>query len=202
MAPSPADPPEPPPFRRGDPGSVRVHGLLERLHAGDASALDELLRVYWQPLVRYAYTLLGNLDAAEDAVQNVFVRLWHGRTNWRGIESIRAYLYRSTRNQALNEQRRLKVQADWAEEYRGEARAPTTPPETLEQQELHSAIEAAVASLSPRRREVFLLFIGHSLSYREIGAIMGISYQTVANHMSAALRYLRTSLREYAVRGR
>lgn len=200
MARSPADRSDAPGRSADDPAAAQARRLLDRMHAGEASAMDELLSLHWQPLVRYACTILQNLDAAEDAVQDVFVRLWNQRTSWPDIESIRSYLYRSTRNQALNERRRLRVRAEWVEEWRGSTSAPRTPAETLDQQALQRAVEAALQSLSPRRREVFLLFSGHSLSYREIGEVVGISYQTVANHMSAALRQLRASLGEYAGR--
>src|SRR5690606_38619014 len=163
-------------------------------------ALDGLLALYWKPLVRYAHALVGSMDDAEDVVQDVFVELWNRRLSWRGIESIRSYLYRSTRNRALNERRRRKVRVAWFDANRGEQRRPPTPAETLQTQELRRAVESALGRLSPRRREVFVLYSGHSLSYHEIGAIMGISYQTVANHMSAALRDLRRALADYAGR--
>lgn len=200
MASHPADHTKAPPVERNRAEAAETRQLLHRIRLGDASALDGLLAVYWKPLVRYAYALLGSKDDAEDVVQDVFVELWNRRLNWRDIESIRPYLYRSTRNRALNERRRRKVRIAWFGANRHEQRHPPTPAETLQTQELQRAVEAALASLSPRRREVFLLYTGHSLSYHEIGAIMGISYQTVANHMSAALRDLRRALAEYAGR--
>lgn len=175
----------------------KARALLERMRRGDPSALDTLLTIYWKPLVRYVHGILENLDAAEDVVQEVLVGLWYNRKQWPAIGSIRSYLYRSARNRALNEQRRLKVRSDWAEAHRMEHRRVPTPADDLDMSELHRAAEAAVQALTPRQREVFVLFSRHNLSYREIQTIMGISYQTVANHMSGALRSLRQALAEH-----
>jgi len=171
--------------------------LLERMWQGDSTALDTLLAVYWQPLVRYAHAVVQNVDAAEDVVQDVFVNLWHNRTRWQSIGSIRSYLYRSTRNRALNEARDHRVRSDLIRAHGRVEPSPATPLEVLHHTELHRAAEAAIQALSPRRREVFILFSRHNLSYREISRVMGISYQTVANHMSAALRSLRQSLSSF-----
>lgn len=66
-----------------------------------------------------------------------------------------------------------------------------TPIELLEEKEAAAAIEAAVSSLSPRRREVFELVRLHRLSYQQVAETLPISAQTVANHMNAALSKLR-----------
>ena len=68
-----------------------------------------------------------------------------------------------------------------------------TSPE-LPDEELSASLERAIAALSPRRREVFLLRVVHDLSYKEIGAVMGTSTQTVANQLSHALAELRRRL--------
>lgn len=197
MAASRPDDPSQTPRPEAALSETQARALLERMRRGDPSALDALLAIYWKPLVRYVHGILENVDAAEDVVQDVLVGLWYKRKEWPAIASIRSYLYRSARNRALNEQRRLKVRTDWAESHHGEQRRVPTPADDLDMSELHRAAEAAVEALSPRQREVFVLFSRHNLSYREIQEIMGISYQTVANHMSAALRSLRQALAEH-----
>jgi len=64
----------------------------------------------------------------------------------------------------------------------------------LPNDDLRAALERAIATLPPRRREVFLLRVVHDLSYKEIAGVMGTSAQTVANQLSSALRELRTTL--------
>jgi RNA polymerase sigma-70 factor (ECF subfamily) len=167
--------------------------LLERLAADDASALDALLARYWSPLTAFITRMTGSLEAAEDAVQEAFCRLWERRRSWRGEGSVNGLLFRLARNSAVSAHRRLDAEAR-AAAVAGEAepRHHEMPP--LPNDELRAALERAIAELAPRRREVFLLRVVHDLPYKDIAAVMGTSTQTVANQLSSALRELRARL--------
>jgi RNA polymerase sigma-70 factor (ECF subfamily) len=177
----------------------RDRDLMRRVRASDASALDELLSVYWAPVVGYVTGMLASADHAEDVAQEAFIELWRRRAAWEERGPVRAYLYRTARNLALNEQRRQKVRVRWVERVRRQpmARAPATPGEVFEGRELDSAVERALASLPARRREVFVLVRYHGLTYRQTAEVMGISQQTVANQLTAALADLRHALEPY-----
>lgn len=172
--------------------------LGERLAAGDESALALLMDRYWERLVAYTARMLGSHDAADDVVQSAFMRLWQRRHVRVADGSIAAYLYRMVRNRAIDEQRRARIRREYASE-RGDsgARVVATPLEEAQAEELKRKIEHALASLPKRRREVLELARFHGLTYREIGKVMGISPQTVANQMSSALSQLRVELAPY-----
>jgi RNA polymerase sigma-70 factor (ECF subfamily) len=171
--------------------------LMERIHASDRSALDELLRKHWAPLVAYAERLLPNRDDAEDVVQETMLRVWRNRAHWTPTERLRSLLFRITRNLAINERRRGRVRERYRDDAANRAAAPRvdTPLHLLEREELRAAVAHALEAVPPRRREVFVLAWYHGHSYREIAEIMDISPQTVANQMSAALEDLRRLLR-------
>jgi RNA polymerase sigma-70 factor, ECF subfamily len=175
-----------------------AEGVLERLARGEEDALSELMERYWDPLVAYTARRLGSRDAAADVVQSAFVRLWERRHARVSEGSIAAYLYRAARNQVIDEQRRAKVRREWASrEVASDRGRVSTPLEETQAVELRAGIRRALDALPPRRREVVELARFHSLSYREIGEVMGISPQTVANQMSAALAQLRTELEPF-----
>lgn len=176
----------------------RDQDLMRRICDSDASALDELLRCYWSPIVYYAERLLGGMDAAEDVAQQVFIQLWQRRSEWRFTGSVQSYLYRIARNLSLNEQRHQTMQERWSERVRRRGqRRPVRPDQVVEGNELQVAVDSAIAALPERRREVFILARFQGLSYREIAAVMGISTQTVANQLSAALSDLRGALADF-----
>jgi RNA polymerase sigma-70 factor (ECF subfamily) len=167
--------------------------LIRRLRAGDESALELLVTAYWQRLLRFVEAILHQEGAGEDVVQEAFIRLWMRRTELRLEGSFRAFLYTLTRNAAIDELRRsgrrkaLSTRAD----------PPVAPPSPLvgaEASELQAVADAAIASLPPRRREVFRLARTEGLSYKEIAEVLGISPQTVANQMSRALTELHEAL--------
>lgn len=180
-----------------DVDGARSEALLERVRLGDEAALEGLIELYWAPLLRYARSIVGSADA-EDVVQEAFVRLWKGAREWKAGTPAAAFLYLTVRNQCLNEKRRRRVRSRFAFlRAIPLPRAPFTPLEALQDREMSVAFSRALDRLSPRRREVFDLARNHGLSYREIADVMGVSPQTVANQMSAAMGQLRRELRPF-----
>ena len=174
-----------------DPPSDAV--LLARLAADDSSALDALLAKYWSPLTMFIARMTGSAEAAEDAVQETFCRLWERRSSWRVDGSVSGLLFRLARNIAISEHRHLQAE-ERAASVAGEGMPTHHAAPELPDAELRALLERAIAALPPRRREVFLLRVVHELSYKEIAAVMGTSPQTVANQLSHALASLRTRL--------
>lgn len=176
--------------------AARDRSLMERVRDGDAAAFDALVRAHWPALVRYAARLLGSVDAAQDAVQEAFVRVWRDRSRWVATEgTVRAYFYRVTRNVGIDAVRMRKVRRDRADDVRRLASAPPpTPAQILERKELIVALGRAVEALPERRREVFSLVFFQELSYREAAEVLGISPKTVANQMWSAYAEVRRSL--------
>lgn len=175
--------------------SERDRALTEGLCGGDPEAFDAAVREYWPRLIAYATRLLDHTRGqADDVVQEALVRLWEHRRELRPSTGSLPYLYRLVRNLALDECRQHTTRRRWLESDSAQPRHPATPLEVVEVEELRMATARAIDRLPPRRREVFVLAHLHDLSYREIADIMGISSQTVANQLSAALADLRASL--------
>lgn len=168
---------------------------VKRLKNGDEEALDEVLKLYWSTLLRYAQRILPDGDQAEDVVQEAFVKLWDRRGTWRLKRSLRPVLFRIVRNAALNEKRRTTTFNDWAERFPGSEKDPDPSPlEEAEGSDMRAIVREAVDSLPERRREIFLLVRFHHLSYRETAETLGIQPQVVANQVSRALKDLREKL--------
>lgn len=181
---------------------AQLSSLMAGIRGGSEAALDELTRLLWTPLVRYAFAQLDDLDASRDVVQETFIQVWQRRADWTPSGSTRAYLYRITRNLVIDQQRKRKVRARWALIRRNaKAATPPTPLQLVEGGELEGAYERALAALPPRRREVFALIHLRGLSHQDVARVMNISTQTVANQMSAALAALRLALEPFVDSG-
>jgi RNA polymerase sigma-70 factor (ECF subfamily) len=175
--------------------AVRQRTALARLRADDQAALAELVSQYWERIVRYASRLLDDADAAHDVAQATFIRLWAQRAELEGGPSLGAFLYRTARSLAIDEYRRTEATRRGRLAFgRAGPAAPATPLEQTERAELTGAIDRALARLPARRREAFVLFHFHNLSYQQIAEIMEVRPQVVANYLSAALATLRTEL--------
>jgi RNA polymerase sigma-70 factor (ECF subfamily) len=167
--------------------------VMDALRRDDPRALQRLVDWYWDGLLNYVKRMLGDLDAAEDVVQEAFVRLWEERARWWASSAPRAVLYRIARNLALNELKAHGFRERQLERTHGETTS-LTPIQLLECAELHAAVTQAVNALPPRRREVFVLARFHGMSHREIAQTLEIAPQTVANQMATALATLEGAL--------
>jgi RNA polymerase sigma-70 factor, ECF subfamily len=171
--------------------------LMRRIAEDETACLQVLMNRYAARLVVYASDMVAQADEAEDIVQETFVRVWRNRNTWTPSGTVSAYLYRITRNIALNALRSRRAQQKW-DRLAAEALIRDAPrisaEEDLERELLREEVEGAIASLPPRRREIFVLARYHCLSHREIADALGISLQTVSNQMSSALADLRRSL--------
>ena len=175
--------------------------LLDRMVAGDAGAFAILLDQYWRPLVLYCARILGSRANAEDIAQEAFVRLWEHRAKWKPRSSPRALLYTIARNEALNQRKSAAAMVRSLVHHAEAARRVTTPAERTEANEFRAALERAIALLPARQREVIALSRFDGLTREEISAVTGLSPQTVANYLVAALTALRTTLAPYLAEG-
>ena len=169
--------------------------LMELLRQDDALALHELMQRFWRPIIDRVSRILDDPDSAADIAQQTFIQLWQRRMQWHPSGSVQAYVFRIARNGALNE-RRARLAREDAVDRQGRAKsgAPPTPLQSLEEHELRDALAGALHRLPARRKEVYLLARTGGLSHLEISERMGISRQTVANQMTAAVADLRRDL--------
>jgi RNA polymerase sigma-70 factor, ECF subfamily len=167
---------------------------------GNESAFDNLFRQWYAPLVRYAASMTdGDIDEAEDLVQQVFVKLWEQRAELSVQFSVKAYLYKMVHNRALNRIRQQHTRERYTNhQTRSMADAHENAPDTSDT-ELHSRYREALNGLPPQCRQVFELSRFEELKYREIADQLGISIKTVETQMGKALRILRHELAEYLV---
>jgi RNA polymerase sigma-70 factor (ECF subfamily) len=169
--------------------------LFARLAADDGQALAALMECYWRPMVGFAMGCVHSQDAAEDLVQEAFVRIWERRRSLRPEASPRSYLYRVLRNLITDTHRRRRLVDQFA--FFASQREPVEAPSAqavLEADEVSAAAERAIAALPERRRECFILAHLHEMSYREVAEALGITPRTVANHITLALAELRAAL--------
>lgn len=179
--------------RRDDPT------LLQAIQQGDESAFDALFRRYYEPLCHYAASLTdGDLDEAEDLVQQSFVKLWEQRATFEVQWSVKAYLYKMVHNRCLNRIRDAQTREKYkvynaAQLEKGYENDPGAA------SELNERILQALDTLPTECRRIFELSRFEELKYREIADQLGISIKTVETQMGKALRLMRTELADYLI---
>lgn len=164
--------------------------------AGDVERYAELVDRYRDRYARYAARMLGSPDAAEDAVQDAFVRAFDQLRQCRDPDNFAGWFFLILRNRCFAEKRREKRQGPSVDEVAAQLPARDRPDGVMEQAEQRRAIQAALLKLTPEQREVFVLKHIEGMAYDEIAKTLGTSVPSLKMRMHRAYDRLREELKE------
>jgi RNA polymerase sigma-70 factor, ECF subfamily len=189
-------------FRLKAEGTGQSAGLLERAKTGDLDAFNDLMRLHEKQVLGTAWRLLGNLEDAQDAAQETFLRLYKNLNRLPDIQEIKNWLHRVTVN-LCNDMHRQRRRRNW-EPLSGPEPASSQPDPELAwtHQERGHLVQMALKTLPEKERAAVVLRDMQGLSTREVAAILGSSEVTVRSQICVARgklkkftdRYLRKRL--------
>jgi len=173
--------------------------LFEHYRGGDTAAFERLLARHQSGLFGFLVRLLGDRALAEDLFQETWLRVVREAGRYRAEQKFNRWLFTIANRLAIDALRRRKRWASVSVDDEEAAvqlpdRGPTAADETARRQTM-DRIEAALATMQPALRQVFLLREDGGLSFKEIAAMTGAPLGTVLWRMSAALKHLRKELR-------
>jgi len=171
--------------------------LYLKIGEGDERAFQILFRKYYASMCNYAHQILEDKELAEEIVQDMFVKIWEKRQTLIIETSVKNYLFRSVRNHCLNQIQHEKIKKQYAGRVLELARQEIDPEQYFIEVDLIRRIEESIASLPPKRREIFRLSREQGMKYREIAEALNISEKTVEAQMGLALKHLRVELKDY-----
>ena len=148
--------------------------LVAALRAGDPSALQALYELYAAPLVRFSAFRLGDAEAAQDVVQEVFIQVWqHARTfEDRGEAALVAWLYTIANHVVINHLRRRRRRPSVSLDATGDG-APLQGMDLAHTVCEREALRAALAQLSPLQQQVIALRFTARADHRRNGGGAG-----------------------------
>jgi len=167
--------------------------LVKLVQRGDEGAFEQIFIEFQPKLFRFLWHMLQSEEAANDLIQNIFLKIWKNRHSWQPGASISSYLYRAAKNAALNYQRDL--QKGRFEEITDKQESGERTSALAENNEMQERIKKCIDALPAGCRSVFVLSRYEDSKYREIAEKLDISPRTVENQMGRALRLLRECLR-------
>ena len=153
--------------------------LLRELDGGSRDALRRIYAKYKRDLFTIAVSVSGDVDLAEDCLQDVFVRLAESAGHIRIARNLKAYLASCTVNRARDLMRRgIKRVGCPAGRLGGWAVMPGPAQQLIGDEEAATLLDA-MGQLPREQREVFVLHAQAGLTFRDIAAIQGMSVRTV-----------------------
>jgi RNA polymerase sigma-70 factor (ECF subfamily) len=180
--------------------------LMHRLQQGDLTAFEDLISRHRESVVNLAYRFMGDRAEAEDALQEVFLRVFRARERYEPTARFSTWLYRIATNYCLNAVKARRSDR-WtslhAVDGDGEAFLPEiaserepAPEERAEQTELAEVVRRAVESLPESQRMAIVLNKYHGQSYQEVAEAMELSVMAVKSLLMRA----RVNLKERLAR--
>ncbi len=157
-----------------------------------------LFNTWYSKLCSYANGYLKDLDASEEIVQEVMLKIWINRESLEITASIQSYLFRAVRNGCLNVLKHVSIREEYKSyKEREDSVLQRSHEDAMMVSELEIRIREAIDSLPMKRRRVFVMSRYDGMTYQQIAEKLGISVKTVENQMSKALKFLREELAEY-----
>jgi RNA polymerase sigma-70 factor (ECF subfamily) len=169
--------------------------LIRRFQADELDAFEAFFERYRGLIHRTAYGLTGDAGAAEEILQDTFIRAYRHRASLRTDVSPVPWLHRVALNLCYSRLGRRRLSVEPIGETAAQLREPgPEPAEHLEREELRQSIRRGVAALAPKHQGVVVLYYLHGMSLLETAEALGIALGTVKSRLHYALHALRGHL--------
>lgn len=153
---------------------------------GRPESIDELFEIYADKLFGYALYITRKPEDAEEVLQNSFLRLVRNTETLKKVDNLKAYFYKSIKNEALNFKRKHNG-GNSLEDLIFEI--PSQP----EEREECIMLKESIGSLPEEQREIVILKVYEGMNFREIASLLEISANTAASRYRYAIEKLKNS---------
>lgn len=182
--------------------------LVRRCQAGDDQAFRALVLRYQRKVFSVAFALVKDREEAMDIAQDAFLRVHRRLGDFKGDSSFYTWLYRITRNLAIDrlrtrrgKEQELDETAGWeldrAEPGFVSERLGTNPQRGVLRKELAEQMARALGQLPEKHREILVLREVEGMSYEELAVTLEIPKGTVMSRLYHARAKMQAILREY-----
>lgn len=167
--------------------------LLNRVADGDQKAFTRLVDLYWNKVYSHALAYAKSSPRAQEITQDVFLQLWNKRAVLREVTDFKNFLFILGRNQVISAMRKKMLELT-GKDFIELSEEVLVPDRQLDFKQVHDKIMQAIDKLPPTRKMVFRMSRLDGLTYEEIAEKLGISRNTVKEHIVLGLNFIRTYL--------
>lgn len=160
--------------------------LILKAKSGNQDALEELIKLYYQPIYKYFVRTCGNSATALDLTQDTFMKLVQGLTKYQPYKDFCAYLYTIAHHVGidyLKKKKEILLENEYPFEIQ---QAPKD-----EKDENYYRMRAVLYKISEKQRECLILYYYQGLNYRQISSILSIPVSTAKTRVRSGLQRCR-----------
>ena len=170
--------------------------LFKQLIAGDANAFAEIYALHNRNIFHFVLKFVNSSPLAEDLTQEVFMKIWEGRSRLEDVQSFKAYLFITARNHTLNRLKEIfKSDVAMGEVIQGFVQLRNATEDEILNKEYLQFLKRILNTLPDRTKEIFKQCREQGRTYEEVAAELNISRNAVKNHMVHAMKVLRSSVK-------
>lgn len=171
--------------------------LLHLLSQGSEYAFTQVFDHYRNIVYNTAFKFLKSEQAAEEIVQDIFLKLWMKRSELPSVQNFNGFLFTMARNAILDKLRKTANEKIAQQVLSKQQSFTNNTDHRVQDNQYQQILEEAIDQLSPQQKQVFRLAKMEGYSYKEIAEELGISVLTVKVHMNKALQSLREYLKAH-----
>lgn len=167
--------------------------LMKRIEQGDAYAVDELIKIYYSDILRYCLWHLPDRCIAEDATQEIFLKMIRYYDRYVHKGKFKSFLYKIATNTCIDIKRNNLCTDVSLEDLAVE---PFYLDKEFEITQSEIILNQLVRSLPKDLQEIVILRFGQDLTIREIAKVLDIPLRTAQSKLRSALKKLKKTLKE------
>ncbi|MBS1757886.1 MAG: RNA polymerase sigma-70 factor [Bacteroidetes bacterium] len=155
--------------------------------------------IFFTHLCQFAYSIVKSREAATEVTDDVFINIWHNKEKLTSIDNLTVYLYKATKNTALNYISR-KAQLNIHDSFDDmiiDLHVDNCPEELFISNEMLKIINVSINALPSRCKMIFKLVREDGLKYKEVAEILNLSVKTVDAQMVIAVNRIREAMKTH-----
>jgi RNA polymerase sigma-70 factor (ECF subfamily) len=181
---------------------VDDRALIQAARSGDRAALEAFLEAQQTRVLRFGLKMCRDPEDARDVAQETLIAAARTIAGFRGASAPSTWLYTIARSFCIKKRRRRRFAPAALVSLEGEARREASavpdrlaqPEQEVERRRLSAALDAAIAALDPRYREILILRDAEGLSASEVALVVGLSVEAVKSRLHRARVQVRERL--------
>jgi RNA polymerase sigma-70 factor (family 1) len=171
--------------------------LLLELSQGSELAFTNVYNQYKNTVYSTAFRITKSKILSEEAVQDIFLKIWQNRETLSEIDHFENYLYIISRNHLFNSIKKIAREATLASEINLKETGFIDTDTSIKDEQYNIILNQIVEQLPPQQQKVYKMAKLDGLSHQKIGESLGISTETVKKHMAQALKFIRLKISPY-----
>src|SRR5436190_3252889 len=181
--------------------SEQINDIWKSFKSGDWNAYTQLYDEHYRLLNNYGYKFTRDVSLIEDAIHDLFVKLWTNRSTLGNPPSVRNYLYKALRNilfRKIKSQSKFSILESDDYSYTFEVSYDNQLIVDEEEKILQNTVKEILNKLPARQKEIVYLRFYEGLNYEEIAEVMAIDIHSVYKLWYKAMENLKDTLRYLA----